>query len=80
MVQDESRRYRDWASMLWLGGALLVAIAVALFLQAGPREALFYIVFIVGVVLVIRLNQRRGRSTKTGCRRQTHARSRSRMA
>ena len=59
MDSQKYHQYRDSASMLWLAGALLVAVALALFLQAGRRETLFYIVFIVGSVVLVRLNQRR---------------------
>lgn len=59
MDQEKYRYYRDWASMSWLAAALLVAVGLSLFLQASRRETLFYIVFIVGCVVLVRLNQRR---------------------
>jgi hypothetical protein len=62
MPTNKYQQYRDTAFMLWIVGALLFGLAAASFFEADRRQTLFFIVFMVGVVAVVRLNRRPGKA------------------
>lgn len=59
MEQTKYRDSRDWAGRLWLLGAFLLGVGLALALRADKRQTLFYVVLLVGAVAVTRLNQKK---------------------